>query len=274
MAREHVEYIQSQQLPWQPCDWEYPGRDVRVKELSRDPLTGACSLLLDLPAGWNSDAGAISADEELFVLSGELAVGDRVLMKDCYIRTPAAAPRRPARADAGAVVLAFYGCRPERAPACGSAEPVIHDAFEMAWSCDGMDPLYAQAGMRWKILHEDPERKDATMLIMTPPHLRPPEWRGPQEQHDCVEEMFLISGDFLSPIGTMTSGAYFWRPPGILHGPYGSRGGNLTLIRTLGDVLVNNWSEHTVELSRSPEFEPVVPSRLRGRLEPWTSAPY
>lgn len=274
MAREHVDYVQSQQLPWQPCSWEYPGQGVPMKELSRDSKTGASSVLLELPAGWSVAPGALSVDEELFVLSGDLAFGDRSLTKDCYAWTPATAARPALCSAGGAVLIAFFSGKPEPAAAASPPETVFFDAFEMPWSHDGMDPLYAEAGMRWKILLHDAESEDTTMLIMTPPHLHPPEWRGPQECHDCVEEMFLISGDFLSPLGIMSTGAYFWRPPGIQHGPYGSRGGNLTLIRTLGDVLVNNWSEHMVDLNRSPVSEPCVPAAIRERLEPWNPIAY
>jgi len=275
MAREHVEYIQSQQLPWQDCPWPYPGGGAQIKILSIDETDGACSLLLRLPAGWRATPDSLAVDEEFLVLEGTLTLGGREMAQDCYAWLPAGAPREVAASESGAVLLAFYSGRPLPMEARGSQSPVIHDAFEMQWNCEGMDPAYGEAGMRWKILRHDPGAQDTTMLVMTPPHLVPPGWSGPQEQHDCIEEAYILSGDFLSPIGIMHPGAYFWRPPHVLHGPYGSRGGNLTFIRILGDILENNWSEHTMRLCRTPPHEPTIPSTIAGQLGDWQApTPY
>jgi hypothetical protein len=260
-------------LSWQPCQWPYPGKGVTFKVLSQDGENGASSLILRFPRGWQAPAAAIDSDEELFVLDGSLQVGDRTLSAHGYAWLPAAFNRESMRSEEGATVLAFYAAMP--APLQEPAQPdlqasaIFRDAFSMPWSCEGMDPAYGDAGMRWKILREDAVNRDVTMLVSTPPHLTPPNLTGPQETHDCVEEAFVISGDFLSPIGTMRSGAYFWRPPGIAHGPYGSIGGNLSLIRTLGHELENNWSDDEVSLSLAPAYRPVIPAQLRQRLSDW-----
>ena len=80
--------------------------------------------------------------------------------------------------------------------------------------------------------------------------------------HDCVEEMFLISGDYLSNVGRMREGAYFWRPPGIPHGPYGSRGGSLCLIRFVGGAHVNHWSSSQHSFDYEQAYEPQLPPEL------------
>jgi hypothetical protein len=272
MSREHVEHIQSQMLAWEPCDWSWPGPQASVKVLSLDGHSGACSIIARLPAGWRAPLTAISCEEELFVLEGRLQVAGRALSAHGYAWLPAAADRTGMGTDEGATLLLFYAATPREAQsvALGSENSaIILDSFAMPWTSEGMDPAYGDAGMRRKILREDPVARDMTMLISTPPHLIPPNWTGPQEMHDCVEEAFVISGDFLSPIGTMRSGAYFWRPPHILHGPYGTVGGNLTLIRTLGHELENNWSDHEVTLKLSPAYSPVVPPQLRDQLKEW-----
>lgn len=269
MARDHVEFVQSQQIPWQPCPWEYPGGAARMKVLSLDEGDGACSLVVELPAGWQARDCTLAVDEEFLVLEGEIVIGDRTLAQDCYAHVPAGAARPAASSPGGAVLLAFYAARPAFGAAAADAVATFRDAFAMQWSCAGMDPAYGDAGMRWKILREDARTRDVSMLIMTPPHLVPPDWTGPQERHDCVEEAFVLSGDFLCHAGVMRAGAYFWRPPGILHGPYGTRSGNLTFVRTLGDVLANNWSEHTVTISRTPATQVVVPPPVARTLRDW-----
>lgn len=267
MAREHIEYIQSQELAWRSVDWSYPGDTAVLKVLSEDKQSGACSVLLRLPAGWHCPVRALSVDEELLVLDGAIALDDYELAQDCYAWVPAGSSRETMVSQEGAVVLAFYSGIPEEGELSRDAQPRVLDAFAMPWSSEGMDPAYGDAGMRWKILRHDPETEDVSMLVMAPPHLVPPHWAGPQEQHDCFEEAFVLSGDFLSPIGTMRAGAYFWRPPHILHGPYGTRGGNLSFIRTLGSVLENNWTDKEVTLNRSPERSVELPPSVAGLLK-------
>ena len=275
MARKHIEYIQSQQLAWRSCEWSYPGAAVDVKVLSQDVHSGACSVLLRLPAGWHCPLRALSVDEELLVLEGALTLGDCDLAQDCYAWVPAGTSREAMISAEGAVILAFYSGTPLAGTALPDSQPRVLDAFAMPWSSEGMDPAYGDAGMRWKILRHDPETEDVSMLVMAPPHLVPPDWSGPQEQHDCFEEAFVIAGDFLSPIGIMRAGAYFWRPPHILHGPYGTRGGNLSFIRTLGGVLENNWTDQEVRLNRSPEFSADLPPTVVGELKDYDPpAPY
>lgn len=240
-----------------------------MKVLSLDAGDGACSLVLQLPPGWQATGQPLAVDEEFLVLEGELEFGGRRLAQDCYAHVPAGVAREPASSAGGAVLLAFYSARPAFASAARDGAVTYHDAFRMAWSCEGMDPAYGDAGMRWKILREDPQTRDVSMLIMTPPHLVPPDWTGPQERHDCVEEAFVLSGDFLCHAGVMRAGSYFWRPPGILHGPYGTRSGNLTFVRTLGDVLENNWSEHAVTISRTPATQVVIPADVARTLNAW-----
>jgi hypothetical protein len=74
----------------------------------------------------------------------------------------------------------------------------------------------------------------------------------------------------------MFPGAYFWRPPGIAHGPFGTRWGCVSLIRFLGGRHVNQWSEAEAPFSFDTPYDPVLPptlAHLRGT--PWPGpAPY
>lgn len=265
MGREHVEFIQVQRLDWRPSIWPHlAGTDCKI--LSRDTTNGAASALVRYPPGWAAGAdGWLDADEEFLVLDGALRLSGIEYLQDSYAFLPAGTARGASGSPGGAVVLTFFDREPHRhegpAPARpADAPPAIDkiDAFEMPWECDRMDPLYAGAGLRWKLLRGHPDESVCTMLLMSPPHLHPPTWSGPQERHECVEEMFLISGDFQSNVGLMQTGAYFWRPPGVAHGPYGTRGGNLSLIRTIGAPLRNNWTDQQVEISRDPPYRPFL----------------
>ncbi|WNO60213.1 hypothetical protein [Rheinheimera sp. MMS21-TC3] len=61
--RGYIEFIQSQQLPWQRIGGGLARPNVEYKMLSRNPEDGACSILMRYPAGW-SQTGAehIQAD--------------------------------------------------------------------------------------------------------------------------------------------------------------------------------------------------------------------
>lgn len=275
MPRPHIEFIQSQQLPWVPARWAWPGAGVECKLLSEDSGDGACSCILRYPPGWRgAGPAAIDAAEELLVLEGELVIDGERYTQDCYAYLPAGYARREVASERGAAVLTFFDKAPAKRTRGGDWDESLLvrrlDTFTLPWEASGIDPAYADVGLRHKVLRHDPATENRTILVTLPPHLHPAGWSGPQRRHDCVEEMFLLAGDFLSNVGLMREGAYFWRPPGIPHGPYGSRAGNLALIRTLGHELVNNWTDYEVAISREPEHRPFLPERLAGlREQPW-----
>ena len=56
MARAHLEYIQTQTVPWKQLGKDALSRPgARVKPLSDDPDTKACTSILQYPAGWRMD---------------------------------------------------------------------------------------------------------------------------------------------------------------------------------------------------------------------------
>jgi len=283
MARPHVEYLQTQSLAWQPSPWAHL-TGCHVKTLSRDPVNGAASLLVRFPAGWqNTSPGYLSTSEEVFVLEGALDLGGRRWGQDCYGWFPPGTVHSSRGAPDGAVALLFYDAEPSwtlghgfaEGNAAGNGTTVFADAYEMPWKPIEMRPTQDGWGANEKILRGRPGDDEMTLLVAFPAHMHPDQWVGPQELHACTEELFLLSGDCLSNIGQMFPGAYFWRPAGIGHGPYGSRGGNLALLRTHGAPLTMSWTSHEVALARSPEYQPVLPRELNSlRSRPWRPQSY
>ena len=266
MPRGHIEFINARSLEWQNRDFACFSPDIETKILSLDQDTGAASVILRIPAGWKHNGPRwLNADEELMVLEGSLEINGKSLDMDCYAFLPAGSERRHAASLNGASIIAFYSKTPEwlsqkPRPEADLCDPSITylDTFEMPWHSEEMDPEYGDSGMRWKILRFDEQTKDVTMLVNAPAHFHPRDWRGKQEIHDCVEEMFLLSGDYIGDRGIMDAGSYFWRPAGEKHGPYGSRGGSLGLFRTLGAELTNNWTANALKLSKTPKFDPII----------------
>jgi hypothetical protein len=88
MARAHVEFLQAQSLDWQPTPFAHLA-GTQHKLLSRDEVTGACSLLLRLPAGWQHEGcWHLDAEEEFLVLDGHLSIGEHDYEPDCYALLP------------------------------------------------------------------------------------------------------------------------------------------------------------------------------------------
>jgi len=277
MARPHVEYLQSQSLPWQPSPWPHLA-GCHLKVLSRDPVSGAASLLVRFPARWQSTTpGFLSTGEELFVLEGALDVDGRRWGPDCYGWFPIGSGYSSRATPDGAVALVFYDAEPAWTPeAAAPAEAAVFvDAYDMPWEPMSIRPVPGIWGPNNKILRGRPGAESLTMLAAFPAHMHPDHWVGAQEVHPCTEELFLLSGDILSNVGQMYPGAYFWRPPGISHGPFGSRGGSLALLRTKGGPLTLTWTSHEVALARVPEYQPVLPRELNAlRAHPWRPQSY
>ena len=109
LDREHIEFVQAQMLPWLRIGAGLARPDAEIKLLSRDDGDGACSVLLRFPAGWSRGGPEhLLADEEFYVLDGEIELNGQVYGQDAYAFLPA-----------GWSVLAM----PEQALACGPLCP-------------------------------------------------------------------------------------------------------------------------------------------------------
>jgi hypothetical protein len=277
MSRPHVEFVQAQALPWDTSPWRYLA-GCQVKLLSRDPDGGATSALVRFPADWRAALpGHLDCAHEIYLLEGELELDGRRYEPDCYGAFPADYPLHSLAAPRGAVALMLFEHEPHwlaepGAPAASdAARPVgLRDAFELPWEAAPTGPPQAVPAVQWKVLRGSPHGDAATLLTWSPPHLHPPGWRGPQAVHACATELFLVSGYLISHAGQMCVGAYLWRPPGIAHGPYGTRGGNLALVRVLGGPFFGRPTPHEVEIARESAQRPVLPESVRAqRLWPW-----
>lgn len=262
MARHRIEFIQNQALPWtaEPLAAVRPGAEARV--LSQDDETGACSLVVRYPPGWTAPAGQrLAADEELLVIEGRLSLGGKDHGYMGYAHLPAGFERGAMAAPEGAVVVTFFSA----APAPADAATPAPDPARLVEALDGMTLPYTgnfhpefPPGAGRRMLYEDPETKEQTWLLGTM-GLR---WAERAETHPVVEEMFLIAGEVHGNLGIMRPGAYFWRPPLVPHGPYGSLTGNIYLFRTKGGPLSTEYRDAETPFHWWPEHRPVLPEAL------------
>lgn len=264
MTRPHIEFIQSQVIPFVGNDFDGARPGLRVRTLSQDLQTGASSTVIQYPKNWRS-AGlhALAADEEIFVLEGELTVNGRVYGKHFYGHWPKGYAYSEMQTSSGAVVLSFFS-EAARATRSVQAEP---DARRLVEALDtrNMAGVTGQrrhmnsgewdaSGTVHKTLYVDPDTQERTWLIGMMPY-----WSSNKaEIHPVVEEEFAILGDICFPLGVMRPGGYFWRPPGIQHGPFATWGGALHLCRCKGGPFATQWVE-TDGPDWNPPYTPVLP---------------
>jgi hypothetical protein len=267
MARPHIDYLQSQTVPWQPSHWPHlPGCELKI--LSRDTDRGSASVLVRYPSGWAAPGpGFLGTGEEFLVLDGLLELDGRRCAQDTFGWFGAGYRHASRSAPDGAVVLAFYDAEPvwthgEPPADRPAAEARVIDTFELPWAGGDGDAAFGGQGHLRKVLRDSPDAGAATMLIAAPPHLHPPRWRARQQIHGYAEELFLLSGDVLSNVGQLFPGAYLCRPAGVAHGPYGSRGGGLALRRRHGASVASTFTAHELTLARAPHYQPTLPPGL------------
>jgi len=259
MARPHIEFLQHQDLS--PASVNVGSAPMLVKRLSVDAETGASSNLIEFPAGWSLPGrGHYEVDEELYVLLGDLSIAGVRYTEHTYGFLPAGYTRFDSRSDGGAVVLAFFSARPAWVDGDGECDErrVVQclDMFAEPWTGNFHPQFPIGAGRKW--LRRDPMTTDETWILGTLPlrHGRRP------EKHPVVEEMYLISGELISPQGVMRPGAYFWRPPEVWHGPFGSKTGCLMLFRTVGGPLSTVYTEEEQDFDWNPAHRPILPADL------------
>ena len=270
MSRPHIEFIAAQSLPWlQGVADVTPHDGVEAKILSQDSSTGAASLILHYPPGFTVDtAHWLAATEEFLVLDGELEMNGRAYAAHAFANLPPGYMRGRIASPRGATLLTFF----DRAPAMGKGAPPVIDGNElvehldvvrMEWDSTGIDPGLAFMGIKRKTLRRDHARDQrASFLIATAPHNHPKDWACPSLTHPCVEECFMLAGDLTGPQGVLHTGCYFWRPPGIAHGPFGSRYGSLSLIRFVDGKHVNVWGNEALPYAYDVPHAPVLPPHL------------
>lgn len=268
MARPHIEFVQSQRIPWsrERLQEIRPGAETRL--LSEDDESGASSLLVRYGAGFQAPAGALDVDDELLVLDGEVTIGGQAYSAMSYAHLPAGYDAGAWSSTGGAIVLEFFSGRPARAASAtpwDEARLVRHrNVYDVPYTGNFHPDFPPGAGR--KLLYQDPLTKDTTWVLGTLP-LR---WAERSEVHPTVEEMYLLAGEVHGDRGIMRPGAYFWRPPAVPHGPFGSQTGNLYFFRTKGGLLATTYVDARKPFRWWPEYAALLPPALessRGEVE-------
>jgi len=268
-------------LSWKPLT--IPGMPLgsEAKLLSQDDKLGALSLLSYLPIGSRTEArGYRNADEEIFLLEGDLTIGDQQMTKYSYAFIPAGVVRGPSSTRQGAVFLQWFNKTPDfvesdrdKLGARGYAAVKDWNFFERPWSTDTF-PVYRKGppitGIRLKLLRHDPDTSEMTWISFSVGG-GPASWAGSLwEMHPTFEEYYLIEMTKELTVGECLPGGptpvtfgprgYWFRPAGIGHiGPLRRlEGYGLFIVRTGGPLWADYYNDctykHPIDLSNPKDY--------------------
>ena len=237
-----------------------------------DEDTGASSLQIRYPPAWSRPfAEHLAVDEELFILEGELTIGDVRYRKHDYAHLPSGYPRPHSASENGAVVLTFFSGEPIAEPGLGrgyderrlvrhidTRRLPPHQGAREHMDSKGFD----HSGTIHKSLFHDPDTDERSWLVGVTPGW----FMTTAETHPVVEEEFALYGDICMPNGIMYAGAYFWRPPHVQHGPFGSVGGTLHFCRCKGGAFSTEFEEKPELLDWNPDYRPILPESYKDYL--------
>lgn len=260
LARPRIEFVQSQRIPWRANALGDVRPGVEARLLSGDDETGARSLVVRYPPGFTAPAGALAVDDEFLVLDGELTIGGQRYPAMTFAHLPAGYDAGAWSSAGGAVVLEFFSGALARAKAATDGDDrrlvLRKSLFDVPYT-GNFHPEFPPGAGR-KMLYQDPHTHDTTWVLGTLP-LR---WAERSEVHPTVEEMYLLAGEVHGDRGIMRPGAYFWRPPSVPHGPFGTQTGNLYFFRTKGGLLATNYVEAAKPFRWWPAYDAVLPPEL------------
>ncbi len=231
-SRTDVDFIQSQDVPWEPVPEGAFGSGGARRVLSRDPEDGAMTAIMTVG---HRQKGILLSAADVYVLAGTGTVNDRRVAAGQYLFLPSESfvDLRPVT-DTIVLYVGTFGA-PVLRPGEGqtNGRDIRHVALErISWTTpEWRADQRAEPGIMVK-----PIRQDALGLAFVVAML--PGWRSELEEvHPIYEESFRLLGDFMmGPRGVIRAGGYFFRSPGITHGPLYTRTGTMSLIRTSGPI--------------------------------------
>jgi hypothetical protein len=183
----------------------------------------------------------MTARSDFIVLAGTLRLGETVRRFGYYDYAPAGAHQEAWTVDAGCELLFMVAGEPDFVPGRGETEAagrVQLDSERMDWDATPIVPG-PSPGLVRKLLRGDFETGERVALGSICPR-----WDYPKlEFHDCIEEIYSLSGDlWLGNCGTMRAGSYLWRPPYITHGPFYSHEGGMFIVK-VDNKLINHFTD-------------------------------
>ena len=194
---------------------------VRAKQLAGNPQTRRSSNQILLPADWQFTTGASPGKSvEIFVLAGEIVLGDLALGAGGYAYIPPGSIGLQMTSSRGASLLYFLD---DADPAAVIQTPLILSSDLVSWMPLSESPN--DLGLSVKELRADPGSGARTWLKKID-SFAIQSW----QQSSTTREGFLIAGSYhgnecingVEVSGDYGPGGYFHRTPGAVYGGPGS----------------------------------------------------
>ena len=243
MARPHIEPYVELNDPYRRFDIAgFKGSHYKV--LSLDPDTGACTLKVRFDGGYRRKPGLSYSDVEIFVLNGEIRVGDERWGEGHYAYVPAGKALPALHVPQGAEALVMFNDSEPNFEESGESHGLalvegyvaVNAYAGPAWYGGGRVQPSVATGCMSKVLRRDPLTEAYTVLYCMVPRFA----QDNISYHDCAEESYHIWGtSWMMQFGELPTGGYFWRPPYIDHGSFRCKYGTLALGRT--DSKLHNY---------------------------------
>jgi hypothetical protein len=266
MARRHIEPFVDKDVPFRRMTLPgFPG-GMRYRMLSIDRDSGACTMTVQLDAGYAQPPSLSQSDLELLVLRGSLRVGEDLRGLGFYAFVPRGVSLPRLATQQGCQLLMMYNDRePNIEESDRDAQPSSRvrlaqiDAYHgMPWQVPTLFPQTA-SGCLIKILRFDEKTHAMSFLYSMTPGFR----QDNISYHDCAEEAYHLWGtSWMMQFGELPTGGYFWRPPYVNHGAFASERGCIAFGRTDGE-LYNHFHFHAH--SSPEENQERAAARLRHR---------
>lgn len=226
---------------------------TRARQIFSQPEMGRQTLLLVLPQDWHwNTGGAPGKAVELYVLQGEIMLGDVTLLPGNYAYLPPGSTSLAMSTLAGAEILYFLDE--------ADSHSVIRTPLYMSRDVVPWRPLSEHpedVGIQVKDLRLDPGSGARTWLMRIAPGATV-RWHSSAS----LTEGFLLWGDFRNsecadgvPVtGDYAAGGYFRRPAGVLSGgpEAGSEEGAVWLLRQPAAGTMT-WADACTQAATSPE---------------------
>lgn len=260
MARPHIEPFCDRDVHFKNMTLPGFGNGLQFKMLSLDADSGACSLTVQLGAGYTQPPGFSWSEWEMIVIEGELKIGDRTVRKGHYFFVPAGYAIPQMSTSDGALVLMMYNTGEPSHVAADEHHALAqvnlyHDVdsyMDIPWAMGNVAKPSVAAGCLIKLLNYNPISHAMTFLYcMTPAFLQ-----DNISYHDCAEESYHLWGtSWMMQFGDVPTGGYFWRPAYINHGAFASENGCIALGRVDSKLFnhfhYNPWSTPSQNEQRS-----------------------
>ena len=238
--RKHIEPFVDRDVSFKRLELKGIPSGYNYKMLSIDEDTGACTMTVRWDAGYNQPPSVSYSDVEIFIMDGEMKIGDKHCVKGEYLFVPRGVSIPAFATEKGCFALVMYN---DTEPHFVESDENMTDAEthrfvqiqtyqQMPWQVPTLFPQTA-SGCLLKLLSFDEKTHAMTFLYSMTPGFN----QDNISYHDCAEEAYHVWGtSWMMQFGDLPTGGYFWRPAYVNHGAFYSEHGILGFGRTDGDL--------------------------------------